>query len=621
MSEPDNNNYNNNHEYGRNNITENDQDKKLIEDIDKYIVNLMEKNKIPGIALGIIKDGKILMRKGYGYADFKRKTPISTKSNFMIASITKTFTAIGIMQQWEKGIFKLDDDVNQYLPFDKVGYVGPIKNWKFFEKKRKKALKRGGRGLNEFLKDDKIKGLLHSSGVTFRRLLTHTAGIGEFKQYSDLIHVFKGFYFLQPARKPILPLEDRLKKGIPCYIPPGTKYSYANHGISLIGYLIEVFSGMPYHEYIQKNILDPLQMNNTDVIFSERVSKDFARGYRYSLGKYRRMHHLRSWGRPAGGIYSNVDDMIKYMNVLINYTKYRRQDGALARLLDAQTFKEMLKPHYFADERLSKIGLVFELYELNGKHFAWHGGYAYGYNSAMHISPEEQFGLIILSNCSKSRIIYSVAKEIIRRIFGVRKCLYPAPEFSNIEAIKREQEQMLRMVESPRVYKQFLGNYGRSRGWLTNTRFFLGAGEFKIDMISQKSNKKITQLILKSVWGSYKKGVILYPEQKIDENLKMPSDNSILFRFYEHLPLHTMAPYENIIFIKETSNEKEEGRPPERSLPQSSSISGLKFGFNYYPRKKGWDSLGVKVRLIKIMLMIVLLGIFFYLFELFIFKN
>ncbi|MHA1339592.1 MAG: serine hydrolase [Promethearchaeota archaeon] len=601
----------------------------LLNQIDEYIKEQMDKYKIPGIAIGILQNNQTIFAKGYGFSDYSKGIPITTKSTFMIGSISKPFTTIAIMQQWEQGKFDLDDDINQYLPHDKVRYVGFKKNWKKEKKlnrrlkklqkrilsiKQKQKYQRSSRlkSLNQEIQSikEKLNHLYTHSGVSFRRLLTHTAGIGELKQYSDLMHPFKGFYFLQPSNKPILPLEDRLKKGIPCYIKPGIKYSYANHGLSLIGYLLEVFSNQSYHDYIRENILNPLEMNNTDAIFSGRVEKYFAYGHRYSRGKFRRMRHLQAWGRPAGGFYSNVDDMLKFIKCLVNDTRIGNRNDFL---LKKNTFDLILTPQFYVDENLSKIGLVFELYELEGKKFAWHGGYTYGFNCAMHICPEEKFGLIILSNCSKAHIIYRMSRDIIWKFFDteIEQLRTKAKKQIMILNEKMENEKISNNIEKVAVIKNienrkgainfldkkfaklFVGKYGRMRGWLTNTRFFISAGEFKV--IYRKGH-----LILKTLWGLRRKGVKLFLINISDK--EMEDNKKYLFRFFDKLSLHNILPYENVIFFLNKNLDKQ-----KRRNKNTNKAEALAIGFGKYPRKTFLKSLWNKIILIRIIIIAIFL--------------
>lgn len=498
------------------------------EEIEEYFVQKYNESHLPGLAAAILKDGEVVYNKGFGFADIGEKIEINPDTTFQIGSISKTFTLIAIMQQWEKGKFELDDDVNEYLPHDRVGFVGSKKY------------------------DD--------APVTFRLLLTHTAGIGEIKSYSDILALPRGLLFIQPKNKPLLPLEDRLKWGIPCYIKPGTKYSYANHGISLLGYLVEQFSGESFHDYIRNHILEPLSMDRSDAYLSDRVKPTLAKPYKYKGGKFKEKRIVRVWGRPAGGIYSCVNDMIKYVKMLLNWGKV---SGAENRIIKRETLELTYKNHFCLDPRLEQFGLIWHIYHLEGTKFLWHGGQTMGYNSSLHICPEKDLAVILHSNCSQNRPTYTIGRSLLWNFYGIKpdsKTKIGHPKASEISFLDK-----------------LTGYYGMMRGFLTNTRNFGDIGEFQV-------YREGRDLYLKSIWGTKKHGVRLYPADPEDP---------YMFYLKQHLSSHVIEPYEGVLFRED----------------HSGNIEGFDYRLNRFLKRSSVKAMHNKFKIAAIVLPLVAIGI------------
>ncbi len=187
--------------------------------LDRWITKTTHSAHQPGLAIGIVHDGKLIWGKGYGFADIEAKTPVTLDTLFRIASITKTFTATAIMQLYEEGKLRLDDRVCDYLDWFDLHHGDAPR-------------------------------------MTIRNLLTHTSGLprdatiphwtdNKFQTWDELVEATK-------QRKLIL--------------PPDKDFSYSNLGYSLLGRIVEVVSGDSWADYIQSHILAPLKMTDTLVI-------------------------------------------------------------------------------------------------------------------------------------------------------------------------------------------------------------------------------------------------------------------------------------------------------------------------------------------------------------------
>src|SRR5215472_3452060 len=211
------------------------------ERLDELLVAACNERSLAGLAAGIIKDGRVVYTGGFGFADAQRSIHVTSDTSFRIGSISKTLTAIGLMQLFEQGRFKLDDPVNGYLRAYQIAQPA------------------------------------QSPPVSFRHLLTHTSGIGELRRLSDLLRPTLGLA-CKPGSLPTL--RDYYAPALKAEVAPGTKWAYANHGFATLGQLVEDISGQPFAQYMLEHVFAPLGMEHTDYLPSERVRGTLAKGYR-----------------------------------------------------------------------------------------------------------------------------------------------------------------------------------------------------------------------------------------------------------------------------------------------------------------------------------------------------
>lgn len=164
------------------------------------------------------------------------------------------------MQLRERGLFGLDDPVNDYLRGYRVGSPDPA-----------------------------------SPPVTFRHMLTHTAGVGELRGPTDLFRPVIGLG-AKPG-KPVPTPTEYYRNGLRPAIPPGTKWAYSNHAFNTLGQLVEDISQEPFVEYMRRHVFEPLGMENTGYVLGERVREALAQGYNFSRGKLRPVDYLEITAR------------------------------------------------------------------------------------------------------------------------------------------------------------------------------------------------------------------------------------------------------------------------------------------------------------------------------------
>ncbi|HVS18597.1 MAG TPA: serine hydrolase domain-containing protein [Planctomycetota bacterium] len=330
------------------------------DELDAFIEDAMQQGHIPGVAAAIVKGDRVVWAKGYGMANFEYGTPVSVDTPFFLASISKTVTATALMQLRDEGRFALDDDVNDTLAFELVNPFTDI------------------------------------AGLTYRQLLTHTAGLRDNWTVMDPLYV--------PGDSP-WQLQDfhpeYWVRGGQFYDPannfydwaPGSAYSYCNQGFSLLGLLGQELAGVPFEDLCEQRVFLPLGMTNS----SFRV-KDFEReelampyGWNSSLGEFIPLGHYGYPDWPAGTLRTSVLDLAKFLRVYINEGT---SEGV--QLLRASTVEEMLTVQVPAPD---PQGLCF--YYINTPftgRVVGHDGGDPGVLTDMYFRPADDTGVILLVN-------------------------------------------------------------------------------------------------------------------------------------------------------------------------------------------------------------------------------
>lgn len=331
---------------------------------DTVVSKRMERYHIPGVALAVVKDGKLHWSKGYGYADLETKTPVEAdKTIFRIGSITKVFTATAVMQLVDEGKVNLDEEINKFLN-DKLAYRNGVP-------------------------------------VTLHHLLPHSEGFREI-----------------PGRRTssadkILPLRVFLKDRLVQDHYAGELGTYGTYGMALSGLLVENISGMPYRDYLQKKLFAPLQMTHTNATdIPEENKKFFATGYDYSGEEYKKMAFEYYHTFPASDVNSTATDMASFMLMLLNDGRYRDK-----RILSPHSATQMKTTQFRNDPRL--VGYTNGLFEstINGTKAVYHGGVMDGYASLMYLWPEKNLGLFMVCNREEHAFLNSLLNNFLYYFF------------------------------------------------------------------------------------------------------------------------------------------------------------------------------------------------------------
>jgi CubicO group peptidase (beta-lactamase class C family) len=319
--------------------------------LDALIPAQLQNRDIAGAVVSVVKDGRVLLAKGYGQADFAAKKPVVADTTlFRPGSISKVFTAIAVMQLVEQGKLDLDRDVNEYLDF---------------------AISK-----------------TYAEPVTLRRLLTHTAGFEE---------TLKNLFV--PSAREMRPLHDYLVAAMPARIfPPGQVPSYSNYGLTLAGYIVERVSGEPFEKYIAAHILDPLRMEHSTFAqpLPETLAPNMSRGYLAAAQGARDFEFVTA--SPAGALSATATDMARLMMALLG-------EGTLegATILKPESVRAMEVRQFELHPDVHAIGFILMDYSMNGQRIVGHGGDTIYFHSDMMLMPEAHAGLFISYNSAGSR--------------------------------------------------------------------------------------------------------------------------------------------------------------------------------------------------------------------------
>jgi CubicO group peptidase (beta-lactamase class C family) len=256
--------------------------------IDQLYKDYAEKNHWPGTAYGIVVDGKLVHTGGIGYTDIAKKLPVDATSEFRIASMTKSLTAMAILKLRDEGKLKLDDPAYLYIP--------EMKGTKYLTK--------------------------DATPITVRNLLTHTAGYPEDNPWGDRQ--------LAVSDAQLIAI---YKKGVQFSTNPGLGYEYSNLGFATLGYIIKKVSGQTYQTYITNNILKPLGMLHTYWEYDAVPKDKLAHGYRWLDGQWVEQPLLHDGAYGAmGGLITSIEDFSKYMALHLNAWPVRNDAERPARL-------------------------------------------------------------------------------------------------------------------------------------------------------------------------------------------------------------------------------------------------------------------------------------------------
>ncbi len=329
---------------------------------EQYLKEEMEDQHISALSVTLFRGNTLLYEKYMGIADRENSTPLNSNHIFLLASVSKTITATALMQLFDQGEFGLDDAINDKLSFD-------------------------------------VKHPDSNTPITFRHLLTHTAGISDASSLDDQ------YYYGEDSPVDLKQyMQDYLSVGGQYYdekdnfekFTPGDGYSYSNIGAALMGVLVEEISGMGFNDYCIQHIFQPLGMTNTYWRLDETDTTTIVRPYEYVRRAYEPLQHYTFTDYPNGGLRSNGLDLMKFCGAFVNGGDFNG-----TRILEATTVAEMLKAQVSDFDE----GQGLSFYITGKAEGLWgHEGGEKGTTTVIAFHPSTQNGVIILTNASDVEI-------------------------------------------------------------------------------------------------------------------------------------------------------------------------------------------------------------------------
>lgn len=331
---------------------------KLTADLEPEIRRAMVEGKIPSCSVALISGDKVIWTRAYGESNLWARTPATPETVYLIGSTFKAMSTVALLKLMEEGKFKLDDPVGKYLDF-------------------------------------KIEGDDPANPVTFRHLFTHTSGItGEF-----------GAVPVWNNERPT-PLEEYVRT-IKVEHPPMTKVEYSNPAFTLIGYLIEKISGVPYRKYIQENVWDPLEMGDTAFdptpSMDERISVPYVVN---DAGKHVPAMRIRAAVYPAGITYGTVLNQANWLIMNLNGGVFKGK-----RIISSETIDQMHTVQYdqfkggiegIWGNETAGFGLTWWSQVRDGDWYFAHSGSLAGYTAYLLGNRTRKYGFAILTNGNRS---------------------------------------------------------------------------------------------------------------------------------------------------------------------------------------------------------------------------
>jgi CubicO group peptidase (beta-lactamase class C family) len=334
---------------------------RVVTELEPEIQRALLAGNIPSASVALISGDRVIWTNAYGYSNLWARTPATPNTVYLIGSTFKAMSTIALFQQMEQGKFKLDDPVNKYLT------------------------------------DFKIQGEDPQHPITFRHLLTHTSGLpgdfGGFPVWGDTV---------PPT------LEDYLRKSLKVNRPPLVRTEYSNMAFTLVAYLVQKFSGVPYKQYIQEHIFTPLEMNST--AFEPRPDMEERLSIPYVVdektGSQVGTVRLKASVWPAGIVYGTVLNQANWLIANLNGGVFKDK-----RLISQSTLDQMFTRQYdqfkggiegIWGNETAGFGLTWWTEVRDGDRYIAHSGSVPGYTAFLLGNRDRKLGFAIMTNGNRA---------------------------------------------------------------------------------------------------------------------------------------------------------------------------------------------------------------------------
>ena len=334
---------------------------RVVADLEPEIQRTLLEGKIPSATIALVAGDKVIWTGAYGHSNLWARTPATPSTVYLVGSTFKAMSTVALLQQMEQGKFKLDDRVSDYLTEFKIQNEDP------------------------------------QHPITFRHLLTHTSGLpadfGPFTVWGDTV---------PPS------LEDYLRKSLKAAKPPLTSVVYSNQAYTLIGYLVQKFSGVPYKQYIQENIFKPLEMTSTAFEPSPEMEERLSIPYTVDekTGSQVAAVRLKASVWPAGLVYGTVLNQANWLIANLNGGVFKGK-----RIISEKTLEQMFTRQYdqfkgsvegIWGNETAGFGLTWWVQVRDGDRYFAHSGSVPGYTAFLLGNRDRKLGFAIMTNGNRA---------------------------------------------------------------------------------------------------------------------------------------------------------------------------------------------------------------------------
>lgn len=412
-------------------IKDHNRVKEAIKLLEIWLKAQKDYEQLPGLSMSVVHDQELLWSGGYGLSNPDKNIATTDNTIHSICSISKLFTSIAIMQLRDQGKLRLDDPISKHLPRYNIENTYPQKG-----------------------------------AASIQNILTHSSGLPRESDYP----YWTGPDFPFPSSEKII---NKLSDQKTLY--PADKYfQYSNLGLTLAGEIVSEVSGETFIDYIQKNILDPLELNDTKPVMPENLyGKELAIGHeaRNRSGERPPVPLFNAEGiGSAAGFSSNVIDLAKFAA-----WQFRVLDGE-NEVLNSNSLREMLRVHFLDEDWSPAWGLGFSIWRSNEKKFVGHGGSCPGYRSQLLIQPDRKIATVFMTNASgvDSRKYAQKAYQIFESAIN--------------DAVSKEKTKALK-----KRFEKYLGHYSEAP-WGGESVVIAWESELAILYLPTESPLELTKL-------------------------------------------------------------------------------------------------------------------------------
>ena len=387
------------------------------EKLERELAELCASEGVVGASVAAVKGEELVWSTGLGFADLESEHPPDDSTVFRVASITKTFTATAIFQLRDRGTLSIDDPITRHIP--EFSAVQPRKG-----------------------SDEK---------VTLRRLLCHHSGLvgeppGDHWESLDF------------------PTAEEIVSSLPeieLVIEPDSAFKYSNLGFALLGEVVSRVSGRPCVQYIESEILEPLDMRSSTFHLTDELAHRMATGYQRRPDKDRPQvapHFLVNGAAPAGQLYSTVADLAKW--IAFQFTAGGPERDSV-EVLSPASLREMHRPQFLEPGWNTGYCLPWTASRYSSDVYLSHRGALHGFLSNIAFSPERRIGAVALTNLDG----HEVAPQIVRRVIDT---------LAETDASRPESTESRKSIATREEWREFLGTYLDVISWLTRIEYRQG---------------------------------------------------------------------------------------------------------------------------------------------------